>query len=80
MYKIPLKLADENWWLGLTDEDVEGYWQWYDTDTPVSFTNWHPGQLDDAGGEDCAVFSFRLNYDWADVDCTKLFEAICELK
>lgn len=27
-----------NWWLGLTDEALEGEWVWYDTDTVAEFT------------------------------------------
>jgi hypothetical protein len=39
-------------WLGGTDEDVEGVWQWI-TGEAWEYTNWAPGEPNDAcGGED----------------------------
>ena len=38
--KVPRKLhvIPGNWWMGLTDETVEGEWLYYDTNTVVEFT------------------------------------------
>ncbi|MFX0171579.1 MAG: right-handed parallel beta-helix repeat-containing protein, partial [Candidatus Hodarchaeota archaeon] len=40
-------------WIGLTDEAVEGEWQWV-TGEPLIYTNWDDGQPDDSDGEDYA--------------------------
>ena len=36
-------------WIGLTDENVEGQWEWINGD-PLSFTNWYPGQPNNYNG------------------------------
>lgn len=32
-------------WIGLSDEDQDGMWQWVDG-KPLTFANWTPGQPD----------------------------------
>jgi len=38
-------------WLGGTDEETEGIWQWLSGE-PWSYSSWMPGQPDDARGEE----------------------------
>lgn len=28
----------DDWWVGITDEDIEDEWKWYGTDTIAEFT------------------------------------------
>lgn len=42
-------------WIGFTDEVVEGQWGWV-TNEPVTYTNWNPGEPNNAGNEDYAQF------------------------
>ena len=43
-------------WIGFTDEEEEGNWQWV-TGEEVTYTNWAGGEPNDAGGaEDWAHF------------------------
>ena len=37
-----------HYWLGASDEDVEGEWQWV-TDEPFDYTHWHPHEPNDGG-------------------------------
>ncbi|NWI32261.1 CL17A protein, partial [Sula dactylatra] len=64
-------------WLGLTDMQKEGNWQWVDG-SPVSVLFWNTGEPNNAGhhGEDCAtIFS---NGHWNDIICSSTEAWICE--
>ena len=52
--------ADEPYWIGLTDEPVEGAWRWV-TGEPLVYTNWGDGEPNDAhtGGEDYAHMNWE---------------------
>jgi hypothetical protein len=42
-------------WIGFSDESVEGNFVWV-TGEPVTYTNWNPGEPNNAGNEDYAQF------------------------
>ena len=42
-------------WIGFTDEAIEGNFAWV-TGEPVTYTNWNPGEPNNAGNEDYAQF------------------------
>ncbi|XP_053383515.1 C-type lectin domain family 10 member A-like [Mercenaria mercenaria] len=69
----------KHWWLGLTDELIEGTWKWFDNDQTANFTDWHPGQPD-ASPEDCAIYVYSWDFDWGDVKCLNNYYPICELR
>jgi len=68
--------AGTDWWIGYTDDAVEGTFVWEDG-TSGGYENWEPGQPNDFFGQDCA----ELDTDgtWNDTDCLFTFQAfICE--
>jgi len=56
------------WWLGGSDLYSEGDWSW-NSGQQFSFTNWHEGEPNNAGQEDCVSMSSQEGYMWEDLDC-----------
>jgi hypothetical protein len=68
-----------NWWIGANDKGIEGVWVW--SNGSSSYTNWYPGEPNDAGGEDCAIdrySSASSTGQWNDVPCGNAYPFICE--
>ncbi|KAL4218163.1 C-type lectin (CTL) or carbohydrate-recognition domain (CRD) [Mactra antiquata] len=72
---------ETHWWIGLSDDDIEGKFVWYGTDNVPEFTDWFPGNpSDSAGHEDCGEIIKWANHGihWNDVYCHNVQPAICE--
>ncbi|KAL4218169.1 hypothetical protein ACF0H5_022905 [Mactra antiquata] len=72
-------LKTKTWWMGLTDEDIEGVFKWFDTDTVANFTDWNPGQPD-VYEEDCVSFWSGFDFSWGDIPCNNQYTPICEME
>ncbi|XP_050186562.1 hepatic lectin-like [Myiozetetes cayanensis] len=74
------RTRNERFWIGLSDRNSEGIWEWIDgTDYGSSFTFWKEGEPNDSGGnEDCA--HLWLGGRWNDVHCNYECFFICEKK
>ena len=69
-------LGNYGGWIGLTDENVEGQWEWV-TGEPVNYTNWIDGEPNDAGnGED---YVERFEYGWNDHEETHMMPFFMEI-
>ncbi|XP_060602691.1 perlucin-like [Ruditapes philippinarum] len=72
----------DNWfWIGATDDEIEGIWVWYTNHKPITdvYTNWAPGQPDPADwNQDCAVLWGPNGYVWEDHICDLKSHVICE--
>ena len=71
-------MLENNHWIGLTDQVVEGEWKYYDTDTVATYFDWLPPQPNEGRKADCAVMWASYDFKWADQPCTNLFQPICE--
>jgi hypothetical protein len=66
-----------DWWIGFTDDAVEGLFRWSDG-TPVTYENWEPGQPNDFFGQDCAEIDAGDGL-WNDESCLFTFQPyVCE--
>jgi len=70
-------LVEDTIWIGFTDEQVEGEWQWV-TQESVIYTNWDEGEPNDAGGEDYA--EMYTSGKWNDIpgDSQRFHPFVCE--
>ncbi|XP_025970762.1 hepatic lectin-like isoform X2 [Dromaius novaehollandiae] len=75
---VMFRTRNERFWIGLTDENSEGEWEWIDgTDYKATFTFWKEGEPNNSGSnEDCAHL-WNLG-QWNDVYCTYECFYICE--
>ncbi|XP_048012923.1 C-type lectin domain family 4 member M-like [Megalobrama amblycephala] len=65
----------EDFWIGLTDSDVEGRWKWVDGSTLTSGFWWSGEPNSYNGDEDCAV---TYSTGWFDYPCYGTLRWICE--
>ena len=68
----------QNVWIGLRrDPKVHSRWLWVDR-SKVTYTDWNPGEPNNAGGvEDCAHM-FPPAGKWNDRKCFKSLKYLCE--
>lgn len=66
-----------DWWIGYNDRASEGTFTWEGGSS--GYTNWYPGEPNDAGGdEDCVGDRLRGNDGWNDYPCNNTYPFICE--
>lgn len=63
---IQATFAGFNFWIGYTDELVENSFGWTDG-SPVTYTNWAPGEPNNLGNEDYTVMNWSGGDQWNDL-------------
>ena len=63
-------------WIGLTDSNTEMTFEWID-DSELLYTNWRPGEPNEAGSEDC-VEIWDVTGVWNDKSCGVSNHIICQ--
>ncbi len=69
--------SNSKWWIGLNDIDTEGTFEWENGDD-VDFENWHSGEPNNLGNEDCTQYNRWGDHTWNDEPCSSSFRYICE--
>ena len=66
------KKNDSCYWIGLTDLAMEGQFVWQHSFKPLVWSNWQPGQPDNAYDADCvcAGWGDPDEFQWDDEPCT----------
>lgn len=72
------EIAEDNFWIGITDQEIEGEWQYYPSEEQLVFSDWNTGYPKTSQTNNCAAVNERSGYRWFDDDCTKEYNAICE--
>ncbi|XP_060570430.1 perlucin-like protein [Ruditapes philippinarum] len=67
------------YWIGLSDEQIEGNWIWYHSNTTPLFFDWGPSQPDPGNNEDCAIFWGPFDYLWGDLGCDWKCQPVCKI-
>ncbi|XP_011491347.2 C-type lectin domain family 4 member E-like [Oryzias latipes] len=72
------KLKKQQFWIGLSDRDLEGTWKWVDG-SPLTLQFWASNQPDDYDAEeDCGEINFEHPGLWNDTPCKDSALLICE--
>jgi len=80
LYRAAKERRDERWWIGLSDRQEEGAWQWLDggvaLDSDAAF--WAKGEPDNDGcNQDCAALKQDAKGRWHDTHCGQHRPFIC---
>ena len=51
------------WWSGLRDDDDDGVWIWSGSNTPLSYSDWHPAAVPDVEQFNCMQFLSGTVYE-----------------
>ena len=54
-YKIVLLIIAHNYWIGLTDTEIEGIWKWKNNYEVATFKDFNPGQPGGGHAQNCAA-------------------------
>ena len=70
---------DEGFWIGINDVDNEGNFEWVSGD-PVTYTNWAPGEPNDAGrAQDFGWINYGATRQWDDNFANARLRGIIEI-
>ncbi|XP_052788249.1 asialoglycoprotein receptor 2-like isoform X1 [Mya arenaria] len=74
-----LERTGRRWWVGITDEHIEGVWKSVNNVEPeTEYRGWSSGEPNDLRGEDCVTLVSTNNFQWNDDDCQTTHFPICE--
>lgn len=71
-------LPEPFWWIGATDLGSENCFYWVGSGQPVVYSNYSPGQPDNARRENCIEIRGHYQFMWNDHKCSDLKYFICD--
>jgi hypothetical protein len=73
-----LKRTKDEWCVALASSQ----WVWVSDQSNIQFSDWHMGEPNNAGGEDCGCINLKqevFQKHWVDGRCSKMYLYICEI-
>ncbi|XP_033735880.1 perlucin-like protein [Pecten maximus] len=71
--------TSHEFWIGLSDWELEGNFIWVPERLTPLYKNWGPGEPDnDHLDQHCTVINTREHYQWYDRTCNQKYGYICE--
>lgn len=74
---VPINTYNCGVWIGLSDQEEEGQFKWENSNLPVTFSNWLPGEPDGREHKNCV----EMLHDgkWNDRHCWRNNPFVCEM-
>ncbi|XP_058863057.1 low affinity immunoglobulin epsilon Fc receptor-like isoform X1 [Acipenser ruthenus] len=73
------QMKGNNFWIGLSDKDIEGNWIWVDGSN-VTIPFWSSGEPNNANTNEDCVEVLPNQATWNDISCDQLKHFVCEKK
>lgn len=74
---VPINTYNCGVWIGLNDQEEEGQFKWENSNLPVTFSNWLPGEPDGREHKNCV--EMLQDGTWNDRYCWRNNPFVCEM-
>lgn len=74
---VPINTYNCGLWIGLNDQEEEGQFKWENSNLPVTFSNWLPGEPDGREHKNCV--EMLQDGTWNDRYCWRNNPFVCEM-
>lgn len=74
---VPINTYNCGVWIGLNDQEEEGQFKWKNSNLPVTFSNWLPGEPDGREHKNCV--EMLQDGTWNDRYCWRNNPFVCEM-
>ncbi|XP_052276420.1 perlucin-like protein isoform X2 [Dreissena polymorpha] len=77
--ELGVSSARNSFWLGASDDEIEGQWIWDTNHQLLNYTSFHTVYEIQGPSQDCLILWGCFNMDWGDYFCDAQSHAICKL-
>lgn len=73
------KIRTTELWIAGMEIEVEGEWVWPETMDRITYLPWGPGENPNDSRYNCVCMSHTYQYGYADIECDRKINFICEI-